>query len=101
MPSSSLNDRKWSVSPLNLSSESISIPFAASAIIVPVITVVSCAEITKNAATNTYFAFSTVDAFSGNASNSEINAIALGKNELNNKAINTVNNSNNLTSVTS
>lgn len=74
---------------------------AASAIIIPVITVVSCAEITKNAATNTYFAFSTVDAFSGNATNSEINAIALGKNELNSKAINTVNNSNNLTSVTS
>ena len=58
---------------------------ATSAIIIPTVAVVSCAEITKNAATNTYYAFSTVDAFSGNATNSEINAIALGKNNLNNK----------------
>lgn len=46
--------------------------------LVPILSVVSCSEITRNSATNSYYAFSTTSAISGsNVSNSTINDVAM------------------------
>lgn len=69
--------KKWKYALLGLG--------VAAIVIIPTVSVVSCAEITKNSATNNYFAFSTVNAYSvndnGTGSSSEnavINKVALG-----------------------
>ena len=69
--------KKWKYALLGLG--------VAAIVTIPTVAVVSCAEITKNSATNNYFAFSTVNAYSvndnGTGSSSEnniINKVALG-----------------------
>ncbi len=64
-------NKKWKYALMGIS--------ATAVVSIPLVSVLSCAEITKNAATNTYYAYSTVSAVAntGNLTDSQINNIVL------------------------